>query len=167
MMWVKGVAQTLQWKGAQQCISPLSRPLSDSSSSGLSAVSHLIHLEAEVVLKSSLSHSLPFLGGHFKAERCVFSLVPVQETPFSPGVLHHTPDICPKSVFWTAKASPATGLSPLLAFSKANTGCFSYCGILPWSLMLLPCFSQRATFGSDPEPRSPDVQCHVLQLIII
>lgn len=123
-MWVKGVAQTLQWRGAQQCIFPLSRPLSDSSSSSLSTVSHLIHLEAEVVLKSSPSHSLPFLRGHFKAERCVFSLVPVQETPSSPGVLHHTPDICPEPVLWTAKASPATGLSPLLAFSKANTAVF-------------------------------------------
>lgn len=75
----------------------------------------------------------------------LFSLLPVQEAPSFPGMLLHTPDICPRAIcagtLKPALASPAAGHSPFLTFFKANSGGFLYFGILPETFMLSCCVS--------------------------
>lgn len=100
---------------------------------------------------SFLSHSLPTPQGSLQVSDLssvtyrLFSLLPVQEAPSFPGMLLHTPDICPRAIcagtLKPALASPAAGHSPFLTFFKANSGGFLYFGILPETFMLSCCVS--------------------------
>ena len=95
----------------------LAPPLTPNPS--LSVASPLTRLEAEVMLEpfhNFLSHyphtpqrATSSLWSELSGRYRLFSPLPVQETPSSPGMMLHTPDICSTALFWNAKACP--GLS--------------------------------------------------------
>lgn len=139
-----------------------------------------MHLEAEVTLKFSpllsVSHSLPLpeatssLWSELAARRLLFRIVPVQETSSFPGMLHHTPDICPELCSGTLKpalAAPATGRSPLLTLWKTNAGCFLYFVISPGLLHIMTSSVMGDYAGKRPGPRSSDFECCSLKLTVI